>query len=426
VRLSPMTFSSSLTWSLGYVYGNVREQYRGFQSTVGDPRATAWSRSGMDARHQVQYQVGYNFLDAIRVSWFGSIRSGSPYTPLVGGDVNGDGLSGNDRAFIADPSTTTDPALASSMRTLLASASGDARTCLQKQLGQLAGRNSCGGAWTQTAFLSVSFNPLKLHLPQRANISFQVNNPIGAADLLLHGENNLRGWGQQAQPDATLLYVRGFNPLTQRYTYDVNQRFGSILPAVTTTRQPVTVTAMMRFDLGPARERQLLTQQLDRGRRLPGQKANETLLNMMYGAGGVVINPMTMILRQTDSLHLTSAQGDSLATINRTYLIKLNRLWSPVIKELAGLSDDYKHDDAYSLYKKTREATVDMLMEIAPRVKDILTPAQRRKLPPIVASHLDQRYLTSIRSATVGGTASGPFFSMMGGGGGATSVTIMR
>ena len=425
VRLSPMTFSSSLTWSLGYVYGNVREQYRGFQSTVGDPRATAWSRSGMDAHHQVQYQIGYNFLDAIRVSWFGSIRSGSPYTPVVGGDVNGDGL-GNDRAFIADPNTTTDPALAASMRTLLANASGDTRDCLQKQLGQLAGRNSCGGAWTQSAFLSISFNPLKLHLPQRANVSFQVNNPIGGADLLLHGEKNLRGWGQQAQPDATLLYVRGFNPLTQRYNYEVNQRFGSILPAVTTTRQPVTVTAMMRFDLGPARERQLLTQQLDRGRRLPGQKANETLLNMMYGAGGVVINPMTMILRQTDSLHLTPAQGDSLATINRAYLIKLNRMWSPVIKELAGLSDDYKHDDAYSLYKKTREATVDLLMDVAPRVKAVLTPAQRRKLPPIVASHLDQRYLTSIRSATVGGTASGPFFTMMGGGGGATTMTIMR
>ncbi|MHB1313057.1 MAG: TonB-dependent receptor [Gemmatimonadaceae bacterium] len=425
VRLSPMTFSSSLTWNLGYVYGNVREQYRGFQSTVGDPRTTAWSRSGMDAHHQVQYQVGYNFFDAVRVSWFGSVNSGRPYTPLVGGDVNGDGLS-NDRAFIADPATTADPALAASMRTLLASASGDARDCLQKQLGKLAGRNSCGGAWTQSAFLSVSFNPLKLHLPQRANLSFQVNNPIGGADLLLHGENNLRGWGQQAQPDATLLYVRGFNPLTQRYNYEVNQRFGSIRPAVTTTRQPVTVTAMMRFDFGPPRERQLLTQQLDRGRRLPGQKAGETLLNMMYGAGGVVINPMTMILRQTDSLHLTPAQGDSLATINRAYTIRLNRLWSPVIKELAGLTDDYKHDDAYSLYKKTREASVDMLMEVAPRVKAVLTPAQRRKLPPIVASHLDQRYLTSIRSATVGGTAGGPFFTMMGGGGGATSITIMR
>ena len=426
LRLSPMTFSSSLTWNLAYVYGNVREQFRGFQSTVSDPRSVEWSRSGFDSRHQFQYTLGYNFFDAVRVSWFGSVRSGSPYTPLVGGDVNGDGLN-NDRAFIADPAKTIDAAFAASMRTLLSSASGDARTCLEKQLGLLAGRNSCGGAWTQSAFMSVSFNPLKLGLPQRATLSFQVNNPIGAADLMLHGENNLRGWGQQAMPDATLLYVRGFNPVTQRYIYEVNQRFGSVSPQVTSVRQPVVVTAMMRFDLGPPRERQLLTQQLDRGRRLPGQKANASLLNAIYGAGGVTINPMTLILRQTDSLHLTSAQGDSLATINRAYLIKLNRLWAPVITEMVGLTDNYSRDAAYAMYKKSREASVDMLIELAPRVKSILTKEQQRKLPPIVASHLDKRYLDSIRSATVGGTAGGPFIFMSGGGmavpsGGATVI----
>ena len=426
-RLSPMTFSSSLTWSLGYVYSNVREQYRGFQSTTGDPRAVAWSRSGMDSHHQIQYSLNYNFFDAVRVNWFGNVRAGSPYTPGISGDVNGDGLY-NDRAFIANPATTADPALATGMQSLLASATGGAKKCLESQLGQLAGRNSCQGPWTHTALLNISFNPIKLHLPQRANIQFQVSNPIGAADLLLHGENNLRGWGQTIQPDATLLYVRGFNPLTQRYVYDVNQRFGSTKPSQNTVRQPVTVTAMMRFDLGPARERQLLTQQLDRGRRLPGQKASESQLNAMYGAGGVTINPMAMILRQTDSLHLTSAQGDSLATINRAYLIKLNRMWAPVIKELSGLSDNYSHEQAYALYQKTREASVDTLLSVAPRVKNLLTAEQRRKLPSIVAAHLDPWYLASIRSATVGGTGGGPFIFMGGGGGGGgvTQVMISR
>jgi hypothetical protein len=424
LRLSPMTFSSSFSWNLGYVYGNVREQTRGFSSTVGDPRDVTWSRSSFDSRHQIQYSLNYNFFDAVRVNWFGNIRSGSPYTPQVGGDVNGDGLS-NDRAFIADPDQTADPALAASMRTLLANASGDARRCLERQLGQLAGRNSCGGAWTHSAFLGISFNPLKLGLPQRATVSFQVNNPIGAADLLLHGEDKLRGWGQSAQPDATLLYVRGFNPVTQRYNYEVNQRFGSVRPNQITTRTPVTVTAMMRFDLGPARERQLLTQQLDRGRRLPGQKANESLLNALYGAGGVTLNPMSLILRQTDSLHLTSAQADSLATMNRQYLIRLNRLWGPVIKQLAGLGDDYKHDDAYSLYKTTREKSIDTLMEFAPRIKAVLTAEQRRKLPPIVASNLDPRYLASIRSATVGGAQGGPFQAFGGMGVPSGSATVI-
>ncbi len=423
VRLSPMTFNSRLGWNLGYVYADVREQYRGFQSTTGDPRAVAWSRSAAAARHQLQYSLNYNFFDAIRVNWFGNVRAGTSYTPGVAGDVNGDGLY-NDRAFIADPATAGDAALASAMQSLLKSSTGGAKRCLESQLGRLADRNSCQGPWTHTAFLSISFNPIKLHLPQRANIQFQVSNPIGAADLLVNGEDNLKGWGQTVQPDATLLYVRGFNPATQRYTYEVNQRFGSTKPSQTSIRQPVTVTAMMRFDLGPARERQLLTQQLDRGRRLAGQKASESQLNAMYGAGGVTINPLAMILRQTDSLRLTSAQGDSLATMNRAYLITLNRLWAPVIKELAGLTDNYSHDQAYALYKKTREASVDELLKVAPRVKNVLTPAQRRKLPALVAAHLDPWYLKSIRSATVGGTAGGPFMFMAGGMGGPAVQTI--
>ena len=426
LSLSPMTFSSKLTWNLRYVLGDIQEQFRGFQSTTGDPRAVAWSRSAASSRHQVQYTLNYNFFDAVRVNWFGNVRAGSYYTPGISGDVNGDGLY-NDRAFIANPATTPDAALGTAMQTLLSSSTGGAKKCLESQLGQLAGRNSCQGPWTHSAFLSVSFNPIKMHLPQRASIQFQVSNPIGAADLLVNGESHLKGWGQTIQPDATLLYVRGFNPLTQRYTYEVNQRFGSTKPSQNSIRQPVTVTAMMRFDLGPARERTLLTQQLDRGRRLAGQKASEAQLNAMYGAGGVTINPMAMILRQTDSLHLTSAQADSMATINRAYLIQLNRLWMPVIKELAGVTDTYSHDDAYALYKRTREASVDILIKTAPRVKGLLNKEQQRKLPSLVAAHLDPWYLQSIRTATVGGTGGGPFMFIGGGGGGTVpTITIGR
>ncbi len=425
VRISPANFSSKVQWSLNYVYGNVREQYRGFQSTVGDPRDIEWSRSSFDSRHQFQYTLGYNFFDAIRLSWFGSIRSGNPYTPLIGGDVNGDGLS-NDRAFIVNPATSADAATAAGISSLLASAGSDARECLERQLGTLAGRNSCKGAWTQNAFLSVSFNPLKLRLPQRATLSFQVNNPLGAADLLLHGSNNLRGWGQPAQPDATLLYARGFDPATQRYRYEVNQRFGATRPAFTSFRAPVTVTALLRFDLGASRERQVLTQQLDRGRRTPGQKVPEPQLNAMYGTGSVTINPMAQILRQSDSLQLTGPQADSIATLNRLFTIRQSQIWGPVVKEFAKLDDRYDQDIAYGRYKKAREASIDLLKSIAPSIRNLLTPDQRRKLPAIVASHLDPRYLSSIRSGTMGGGDFGGFLSggmnIPQGGGGQTII----
>jgi len=418
--VSPSTFNSNYSWGLSYVYSNLRERIRGFNNTAGNPLDIEWARSPFDSRHQIQYNLGYNFFDAVRANWFGSFRSGTPYTPLVSGDVNGDGYA-NDRAFVYDPANTADPALAAAMQSLLSSATGNARDCLRKQLGSLAARNSCQGPWTSQATMSISFNPLKFRMPQRATLSFQVGNPLGAADLLLHGNDKLRGWGQFSFPDPTLLAVRGFDPQTQRYRYDVNQRFGSTQPALTAVRAPVTVTAMMRFDLGPTRERQLLTQQLDRGRTLRGTKAPEQVLRAIYGSGGIP-NPLATILRQADTLELTGPQADSIATMNRRYVISLDSVWSPVAKYLAALPDNYNKDEAYARYQRAREASVDMLIRLVPTIKQLLTPEQRRKLPAIITSYLDTRYLASIRSGTAG-AGNGPMmfpgmFSMPAGGGG--------
>ena len=431
-RLSPATFSTNYSWGVGYVYSNLRERVRGFSNTAGNPLDLEWARSPFDSRHQISYNVGYNFFDAVRVNWFGSFRSGTPYTPGVSGDVNGDGYS-NDRAFIYDPAQTADAALAASMQTLLNNATGNARDCLLKQLGQLAGRNSCQGPWTSQATMSISFNPVKFRMPQRATLSFQVGNPLGAADMLLHGNDKLRGWGQFAFPDPNLLAVRSFNPQTLRYTYDVNQRFGSTLPALTAVRAPVTVTAMMRFDLGPTRERQALTQQLDRGRTTRGTKAPEPMIKAIYGSGGGIVNPLSTILRQADTLGLTGAQADSIATLNRWYVIHLDSIWSPVAKYLASLPDNYNRDEAYHRYKRAREASVDMLIKLAPDIKRLLKPEQRRKLPALVSSYLDTRYLASIRSGTAGGEGGPmmrggfvPFGGGQRGGGGGNEVIIIR
>jgi len=430
--LSPSTFNSNYSWGLSYVYSNLRERVRGFTNTAGNPLDVEWGRSSFDSRHQIQYNLGYNFFDAVRVNWFGNFRSGTPYTPIVSGDINGDGYA-NDRAFVYNPSTTADPTLATAMQSLLNSATGNARDCLIKQLGSLAARNSCQGPWTSTATMSLTFNPLKFRMPQRATLSLQIGNPLGAADLLLHGNDKLRGWGQFSFPDPTLLAVRGFDPQTQRYKYDVNQRFGSTLPALTAVRAPVTVTAMMRFDLGPTRERQALTQQLDRGRTLKGNKAPEPMLKAIYGSGGIP-NPLSTILRQADTLGLTGPQADSIATMNRRYVVNLDSIWSPVAKYLAALPDKYDKDDAYAHYQRAREASVDLLIKLVPQIKSLLTSDQRRKLPSFISSYLDTRYLASIRSGTAGANngpmmfPGGGFF--VGGGdrgpGGGGQVIIIR
>ena len=434
LSLSPTRFSTGFSWTASYVWSDVRERVRGFSSTAGNPLDVEWARAGFTPRHQVTYNLGYNFFDFVRVNWFGQVASGTRFTPTIAGDVNGDGYA-NDRAFIFDPNdpqrALADPALAEGMRALLDNGSDAARACLRAQRGALAGRNSCQSPWTTTANMSFSFNPLKVRMPQRATLSFAVSNPLGAADLLLDGERGLRGWGQQTLPDQSLLYVRGFDPATRRYRYEVNQRFGETSPAYSAFRTPVTLTAMLRFDVGPTRERQSLTQQLDRGRRRPGDLVPEPLVKAIASSG--IQNPMATILRQQDTLGLTTVQADSIAAMNRRYTVSFDSIWTPLARELAAMPKNYDHDDAYDRYRHARQASVDMLIKIAPTLKRLLTDEQRRRLPAFVSMYLEPRYLASIRSGTAGAGGGGPMMmgggGMMiggGGGGGATRIEIVR
>jgi hypothetical protein len=173
----------------------------------------------------------------------------------------------------------------------------------------------------------------------------------------------------------------------------------------------------------------MLTQQLNRGRTLPGQRMPEPMMRALYGPGGGLANPLATILRQQDTLRLTSKQADSIAALNRWYTIRNDSIWAPVAKYLGTLPDRYDEGAAYDRYMTARHATVDLLTKLGPQVKRLLTEEQRRKLPPFVASYLEPRYLASIRSGTatfVGGMfpgmgpvpmGGGPV--MIGGGGGA-------
>jgi hypothetical protein len=294
------------------------------------------------------------------------------------------------------------------MTQLLASTSGAARECLQKQLGRIAERNSCRGPWTSNASLNITLDRAKFRMPQRAAISFSISNPLGAADLLVNGSGNLRGWGQNISPDQALLYVRGFDPNTRRYTYEVNQRFGATRPQFLVLRNPATLTASVRYDLGPMRERQTLGLQLGSGRTLPGSRLPEGAFRSLGAVG--VVNPMVTILRQQDSLRLTARQADSVAAMNRRYTYRTDSIWAPVARYLAALPAHYDEGAAYDRYLQARHAQVDMLIRIVPALRELLTDEQRRKLPQQIVNVLDPRYLVSVRNGTglyVGGAVGG-------------------
>jgi hypothetical protein len=406
-RLSPIPRGPvKFTWNAAYTYTHIREQVSGFSSTAGNPLGVEWARSGQGP-HQISYTLRYNFFNAVAVNLNGSFRSGIAFTPTIAGDINGDGYS-NDRAFIYAPASAPDSALATGMSQLLASTSHAARDCLEKQFGQIATRNSCRGPWTSNASLNVTLDRAKFRMPQRATISFSVSNPLGAADLLVNGSGNLHGWGQNLSPDQALLYVRGFDPNTRRYTYEVNQRFGAVRPQLLVLRNPATLTATVKYDLGAVRERQNLRMQLGNGRTQPGTRFPEQAFRSLGTQG--VPNPMATILRQQDSLHLTSRQADSIAAMNRRYTYRTDSIWAPVAKYLAGLPAHFDEGAAYDRYLLARHAQIDMLIHLVPAIRTLLSDEQRRKLPPQIVNVLDPRYLVSVRNGTglyVGGSGFG-------------------
>jgi len=407
LRLSPIIRTpTNFGWSLAYTYAHIREQTSGFSSTAGNPLIVDWATSGQGP-HQINYSLRYRFFNAVNVSWNGSFRSGAAFTPSIAGDINGDGYS-NDRAFIHSP-TGADPAMAAQMQELLANASGRTRSCLEKQLDRIAARNSCRGPWSSNASLSITLDRAKFRMPQRGELSLSLSNPLGAADLLVNGSGNLKGWGQNASPDASLLYVRGFDPQTQHYRYEVNQRFGATRPQFLVQRQPVVLTASLKIDLGPTRERQSLSQQLSFGRTQPGTRMPEASYRSL--STNSVLNPMATILRSQDSLRLTAMQADSIAAMNRRYMYRADSLWRPVALYMASLPNAYSEREAYDRYIQARHLQIDMLSRIVKAVRELLTPEQRRKLPAAVVNQLDARYLALIRNGTgtyIGGPAFGP------------------
>ena len=107
--VAPVAFNSSFQWNATYIWQKIVDETRGFGggNTGGDPYLLQWARGDRDARHQITYNFGYTFHQAVSFQAFGRLQSGNPFTPMISGDANGDGYN-NDRAFIYNPATTTD------------------------------------------------------------------------------------------------------------------------------------------------------------------------------------------------------------------------------------------------------------------------------------------------------------------------------
>jgi hypothetical protein len=379
-------------WRLAYTLQSVREQSRGFSGTTADdPTRVQRGRGSLDARHQITASISARVGTLFSLATSAHVTSGLPYTPLVAGDVNGDGYW-NDRAFVFDPAAAD--TAARSMAPLMVSAPARVRSCLTAQTGRIAARNSCEGPWTTTWNAAAVLNPQRLGWDNRVQLSISVTNVLAGLDQALHGDAKLRGWGQPGAADPTLLTVRGFDPATARYRYAVNPLFGDTRGSFTAARRPFSITVEARVELG----RELTAQAVDQ--LMAVRKTARVTVDRLKGELlQSVFNPVRGLVQARDSLTvLTSDQSRALGVLERRVTAEQDSIVAPLARRLvSGELDRVGTGRIVAEVLEVERRLFDAVVRGMRDARELFTPEQIAEFPPALRASFDIRRLESQR-----------------------------
>lgn len=166
--------------------------------------------------------------------------AGHPFSPQISfsNDANGDGVTGNDRAYI--PRNRADiaidgnggaagvgsPAQQDSAYAVLDNIIGSYK-CLSQQRGKIAERNSCRNGSRSILDIQLS-KEIGLVSGQRLSLIADFFNVLNGLDHLISElpGGQLRGWGQATSRSGTLYRIRGFDAANNRYIYEVQRSYG--------------------------------------------------------------------------------------------------------------------------------------------------------------------------------------------------------
>ena len=370
--------------SLNYTLQSSRRQYRGFDGAgFGDPRQVEWAPSPSDARHVVVVTAGMRHDKVGVVTLFGRAQSGLPFTPVVQGDVNGDGR-GFDRAFVPNPAGETDPLVAASLRAVLDAGSPAARNCLQAYLGRVADRNGCRGPWTQS--LNVQYRPV---MPRRwggrVTPSIYLQNVLAGVDQLVHG-SNMRGWGSPATPDPVLFVPRGFDAGSQRFRYDVNPRFADTRPNRTLLREPFRIVIDFSLQLSTDFSLQQLRRAVEPVKTNDGwHRRSADSIAAFYLSNTSSVHKG--LLAESDSLLLTKAQVTALQRADSVFSERVRAVYGQLGEFLArgdGTAGKAELDSANTI----RKAYWRIFWE-QPEIADSIVTATQKELYPMLRHMLN-------------------------------------
>lgn len=368
----------SLYGSLSYTLQGMRRQYRGFDGAAfGDPRTVEWTANANDARHILVLSGGFGTNRIGVVTMFARFQSGLPFTPVVAGDVNGDG-QGGDRAFIPDPTVATDPTLAAGISSLLANGSSTARRCLQGTLGRVPELNGCRGPWTQAVNMQWSI-PTPARWGNRVTPTLYLQNLSAGLDQVLHGSDDLRGWGSPTAQDPVLLQVRGFDASSKTFRYDVNPRFADTRLAHTLALNPFRIAIDVSFQLSTNYDLQRLRRAVEPVRAPEGyRRRSADSLTAFYLQR--TSNIHRWLVEQSDSLLMSRDQISALQHADSIFSARVRAVYRPLGAFLASANGTAGPAQLDSV-RATEKSYWKIFWEQPEIADSIITPVQRELVP---------------------------------------------
>ena len=217
-------FNAAYTWGLAKDIGGTNSTTASsgwrYNPTTGDPNAPVLSYADADRRHRVFATVSYRFEWGVGglATTAGLIYngvSGRPFSYIVNGDVNADGRSDNDLAYI--PKDQSDIILVTSSGVAAPQSDYDALfayinsdSYLSEHKGQMAERNAARSPWSGEVDLRIT-QEIPTIMGQKLEIGFDVLN-------LMNLINKKWGWVKLAS-DTRLLTFYNIDPATGRARY---------------------------------------------------------------------------------------------------------------------------------------------------------------------------------------------------------------
>ncbi|MBL0938599.1 MAG: carboxypeptidase regulatory-like domain-containing protein [Gemmatimonadaceae bacterium] len=372
VQVSPRWNDGGRALRLGYVWTRSLTLGSSWNTPAFGPVGLRnWLPNGRTPTHTVQLESGKAFRMLNLTGWVRA-QSGQPYAPTVQGDVNGDGVAGNDAAWIpANAASSSD--LAQALSAFAENASPRAKRCLELAKASVGSSLPCRTPWTFQSALSAFVDLRDFGWRTDAAVTLQLENVAALAGAMA-GIPLDRGWGQPNAVNRTLLRPTGFDSTAGRFAYAINQAFARRLGAAS---DGYRITLSARIALSPPIQRQQVSRWLAArgvGSRLPADTIAQRFARnvpVLYDA----------ILELTDELGLRSDQMSALAARRVGFDQRLQRRWDEMAQALTALPRNFDVDTATSIVQRATDDAWEINRLEAHAIRDLFTPIQHALLP---------------------------------------------